>query len=186
MTALLLLFSLCSCVTVNVNLPESAVQQASDDYVKELYKEKEKGKVAPSPAPSIKASLTLFESEVLAAEVVLRVDSAKTKSIQQKQAARLDEVSAQKRGGVLGENNEGLVELRNKEKIKPLLLKKLEKLVADENEDRMDLYQEVLKQNSVSKNNLKTVQKSFSRSFQDLSPEGTWIQGEDGQWSQKP
>ena len=32
-----------ACVTVNVNFPESTVQKATDDYVKELYKAKERG-----------------------------------------------------------------------------------------------------------------------------------------------
>ena len=33
----MILFVGISCVTVNVNFPEGAVQKAADDYVKELY-----------------------------------------------------------------------------------------------------------------------------------------------------
>lgn len=35
-------FMLSGCVTVNVNFPEGAVQKAADDYVRELYRAKEK------------------------------------------------------------------------------------------------------------------------------------------------
>ena len=43
-SALLLASGFAACVTVNVNFPESTVQKATDDYVKELYKAKEKGR----------------------------------------------------------------------------------------------------------------------------------------------
>lgn len=183
-----------------MNLPESAVQQASDDYVRELYKAKERGKTAspipsvspsrspshsPSPSPSNKSSLDFnFISEAYAGG--LRTDSENSTKIKGRQASRLDELLAAKRAGVIGEGNDGFLVLKNIDPSKKLLQKKFDKIIADENEDRRELYLDILKINGITKSNLKTVEKSYAHSFQEYSPAGTWIQDDDGKWAQKP
>ena len=179
-----------ACVTVNVNFPESAVQKATDDYVRDLYRAKEKGK-APSPdasTPSAKPSqgfnLSLI-TEAVAADGI-KVDSAAALQIRTKLASRVDEVIAQKRAGVLGESNDGKLTLQAPDKLKPLLKSKVDKLVKDENTDRETLYNEILKSNGFPAGRMKDVEKSFARSFQAESPSGTWVQDDGGKWSQKP
>ncbi len=186
------LLALSACVTVNVNFPETAVQKATDDYVRELYRAKEKGKTpapatAPSGAPSTTTSFGfpgIVNAE--AAGPNFQVDSPKALSIRDNLAKRLEEVLAQKRAGIIGESNDGFLVLKSPEKLKKLFQRKVEKLVADENTDRRALYDEVLVVNSAAKNRLKDIQMSFARSFQAESPSGTWIQAEDGSWTQKP
>ena len=197
-----MLFGALACVTVNVNFPESAVQKATDDYVRELYRAKEKGRSsspeAPTPAASTQPSTkdkTENKSSVLpfsfiqtvwAGDLVFRVDSDKAYTIQDNLRKRLSDVLAYKRAGVLGESNDGLLVLKNPDKSKKLLVKKLEKLVSDENDDREDLYSEVVSENQLPKNRLKDVKRSFARSFQAESPSKTWVQDSEGKWSQKP
>jgi len=188
------LLALSACVTVNVNFPETAVQKATDDYVRELYRAKEKGKTpppasAPSGTPSTTTSLGFGFPAIGNAEAAgpnFQVDSPKALSIRDNLAKRLEEVLAQKRAGVIGESNDGFLVLKAPEKLKKLFQRKVEKLVVDENTDRRALYDEVLVVNSAAKNRLKDIQMSFARSFQAESPSGTWIQAEDGSWSQKP
>jgi uncharacterized protein YdbL (DUF1318 family) len=188
----LIALPLTSCVTVNVNFPESAVQKATDDYVRDLYRAKEKGK---SPSPTPEASKTSFlenfgGSLLIAqawadAEGMFRVDTPKAGEISERLKSNLSEVIAQKRAGVLGETNDGMLKLKAPEKLKKLFIQKIEKLVADENKDRGELYAEVVRANNLGKNRLKDVQKSFARSFQAESPSGTWLQDSDGKWAQK-
>ena len=187
-----------ACVTVNVNFPESAVQKATDDYVKDLYRAKERGRAVP-PAETAKppqASVPpvvfkylseAFLPEAFAAEsgFVFKVDSPASLKIRDRLAARLDEVIGEKKAGVLGESSDGWLVLKSPEKLKPLLLKKIDKLVSDDNADRKELYGDVLKFNKVPSNRLIDIQKSFARSFQAESPSGTWIQDETGIWTQK-
>jgi uncharacterized protein YdbL (DUF1318 family) len=181
-----------ACVTVNVNFPESAVQKATDNYVRELYRAKEKGRgttpaatdAAKPGAQSRLESLALIPDAQAADDI--KVDSAKALGIRQKLSARIDEVLAQKRAGVLGESSDGQLTLQAPDKLKPLLKAKVQKLVADENADRADLYAEVLKANGFAAARTKDIQKSFSRSFQAESPSGTWVQDAGGGWSQKP
>ena len=172
-----------ACVTVNVNLPESAVQKASDDYVKELYKSKEKGKTsapvaAPTSAPHA-AQFGFIPLAEAAEESMLRTDSPKVNEIKERQIQRLDEVTTAKKSGVMGESNEGYLVIKGARSMKA------EKLVLDENSDRKDLYGEILKHNSISKGKMFDIQKGFARSFQEVSPPGTWVQDESGKWSRK-
>lgn len=190
-TLILTAFSLATaaaCVTVNVNFPESAVQEATDDYVRDLYKAKEKGTSAsPTPAGAKSSlSFSLFPA-AHAAEIPTQftVKSAKAIMIRDRLAELVDDVLAQKRAGVLGEGNDGMLVLKAPEKLKKLLLTKVEKLVTEENALRDELYDEVVASNSLAPARRIDVTKSFARSFQNESPAGTWIQAADGTWAQK-
>jgi uncharacterized protein YdbL (DUF1318 family) len=193
--ALLTLLALGSaaCVTVNVNFPESAVQKATDDYVRDLYRAKEKGKTpapetsqAPTSSRLIFPMFDLIATASADAEANIKVNSDKALKIKDRLASRVEEVLAQKRAGVLGETNDGLLELKGADKVKPLLKKKIEAMVAAENADRTELYAEVAASNGIAKGRIKDIQKSFARSFQAESPSGTWAQDSDGKWAQKP
>ena len=200
-------FSLCAvfavaltnaCVTVNVNFPESAVQKASDDYVKDLYKAKEKGKTPSSSSPSSlpaktpeKSSFHMMELLIPSAYAEGAEDEAfqiqlgpKAKEIQSRQASRISEIVEQKQAGLLGETADGLLVLRDAKKLKPLLQAKVDKLVKEENSDREALYDDVAKFNNLPA--LQKVRQSFARSFQKSgSPAGTWIEDPAGSWTQK-
>ena len=188
--ALPLLFNsllvLSSCVTVNVNIPESAVQEASDDYVRDLYQAKEKSKPAKAPAPGPTASppsmLDLIVSSAFADDRIVKTDSAKAQQIREREAARHDEIVKLKSSGILGETNDGQLVI----KLKSAIQKIVQKLVADENADRTELYKEIVAHNGLAKAHLETVQRNFARSFQKYSPAKTWIQDEAGEWTQKP
>lgn len=192
---------LTSCLTlnVNVNFPESSVQQATDSYVHDLYRQKEKGKPNKSSLnpeqeenPKEKKSTQLeihFIQSALATEVSsqFKIDSEKAEKIKLKLAEYLPDVLTYKKSGVVGETHDGKLVIRNSESFagKPLLQKKIEKLVQDENKARDELYQEVIDSNHTSQSHLIDVKKSFARSFQSESPSGTWIQDEAGGWTRK-
>lgn len=198
-----------ACVTVNVNFPESAVQEATDNYVRDLYEAKERGKPAPAHSASPgqpeaqagsgqQSSIGLNWAQSLAenmgliatahADAVngrLETVNPKTEEIKQRLRGRVSEIITQKHSGVLGEGNDGLLVIKNPQKLSPLLKKKIEKLVEDENSDRNDLYAEIMKINQMPSGRHDALTRSFARSFQAASPLGTWIQDESGAWTQK-
>jgi uncharacterized protein YdbL (DUF1318 family) len=180
-----------ACVTVNVNFPEATVQKASDDYVKDLYRAKEKGRIEPAVTPQASASPTAgsswFIANAMAAEIPssFRMDNAAISAVKQSQAGRIGQIAAAARAGQVGETNDGKLAVDPGNTLKPLLKKGVQPLVDAENKDREKLYKEVIELNSMSKNRLKDVEKSFSRSFQDAAPAGTWLQDESGKWAQK-
>jgi uncharacterized protein YdbL (DUF1318 family) len=189
-----LVAALNACVTVNVpiSFPESAVQSASDDYVRDLYRAKEKGSAKPGAQPSGKPSasptgwiLDLLEGPAFAGDT-FSANTDAAAAIKDRMSARVDDVIADKRAGSLGETNDGYLAVHEPKKLKPLLLKKLDKLVADENKDRKELYEHLVSANGLRKEHLKEIQKKFARSFQAESPSGTWVEDENGSWTQKP
>lgn len=190
--ALPLLFSLVlgfaglvSCVTVNVNIPDSAVQQATDDYVKDLYEAKAKTKPAPSPSPS-NSHRAQFEliPQAYADTNAVSTDSPKAHDISERLKVRLADISTLKSAGTLGESNDGKLTIKGT--IKKGDEKRVWKLVNDENGDRFELYHEVVAHNGLNKGNLETIARNFAHSFQKHSPAGTWVQDDAGVWSQKP
>ncbi len=168
-----------------------------------MYKQKEKGKSAkqqepekPSTEPSTEPSKTptslqnqvpsLF-AEAWAEEINLQftINTPKAKKITEKLTLHVKDVLLHKRAGLLGETNDGKLILKNSESTKKLLREKIEALLKDENSARQELYDEVVSSNHISSNRTLDVQKSFARSFHAESPAGTWVQDEEGVWSQK-
>jgi uncharacterized protein YdbL (DUF1318 family) len=196
--------ALAACVTVNVNFPESAVQQATDDYVRDIYRVKESGKTSAKPSATAtpiatptaepKTSSGVYPQYYFAAillpsaqaDVSFNLSSPKTEQIKAKMKARIPEIIDQKRAGVLGETNQGSLVIHDGSKLKPLLKKRVEDFVHDENGDRETLYAEIVNSNHLGSANTSAVQRSFARSFQAESPSGTWVETPEGAWSQKP
>ena len=173
-----------ACVTVNVNFPESAAQKATDDYVRDLYRAKNRDK-SPSPEASIKSSLIEWALPSAYADETFSLNSSTIMSIKESQKARAEEVLDYKAKGFIGEKQDGLLAVRPGPDLKPLLQKKIEKLVADENKDREKLYNATLKENKLAPNRITNVRETFSRSFQAESPSGTWVES-GGTWAKKP
>jgi uncharacterized protein YdbL (DUF1318 family) len=181
-----------ACVTINVNFPEGAAQKASDDFVKELYRARERngGSGEPSATPSAPAPSAFrgghgfWIAQAHAADS-FNIQSPKTTALREKMSKRLNELLTYKRNGSVGEDNLGLLVIRDKEQIKPLLLKKIQSLVAAENSDRVELYAEVARLNGLKPNTMQDLGRTFSHSFQGESPSGTWVQSDSGTWSRK-
>lgn len=187
-----LLGMLSACVTVNVNFPESAVQKAADDYVRELYRAKEKKSSTPSswlePAKQTQMALMLWEwltPSASAAEVnaEIKFDSPSIKAIQTQQAGLISELKNQKRAGYVGETKDGYVALREADKLPPPIKSKLEKLVKQENDYRDNLYNTIHSEQKLQKEGVK---RTFTRAYQGESPSGTWVEDSGGNWERKP
>ena len=164
--------SFSSCVTVNVNIPEGDIQQASDSYVRELYDAKQKN-ANPEAEPDLKN----------AGNPRVKTDSPQIKEIYARMKTRNDAITLQKQAGFLGEGNEGKLILKGKPSATDLDL--IKKLIAEENKDRTALYQELMKQNGGLKSNRVSFEHHFAEAFQAHSPPNTWVQDEDGNWTQK-
>ena len=174
------------CVTVNVNFPEGAVQKASDDYVRDLYRTKEQSK-APTPKASSTPS-ALFQwivPNANADDLPLNMSSPKIASIKNVMKALIPDIIEQKKAGVLGETFDGKLTIHGEGNLKPLLKKKVEELVKNDNSARDLLYAEVIRSNGLPPSSLASVKRTFARSFQAESPSGTWVQNMDGSWTQK-
>lgn len=198
------LFGAQACVTVNVNFPEGAVQKQTDDYVKDLYRARERKNVAPAsvPTPSGPSSqapkkktaplMSALETLVLPAfranaeDTSFNINTAEALNIKESLRSRVGDIIKYKKQGFIGETKDGMVRTQDSVNSKPVLKKLVDDLVATENNDRGRLYQEVMKSNQLAPSKESSLKSSFSRSFQNESPSGTWVQDSNGSWSQKP
>lgn len=90
--------------------------------------------------------------------------------------ARFSEVTSLQEKGTIGENSLGLLE------IKAAGGSSLEKLIKEENDDRMIIYKGIAKKNGTS---VEEVQKLYAKKLQENAPGGTPIQVSSGEWKIK-
>ena len=103
--------------------------------------------------------------------------TAEVKSALDNRHDRFDKLAQFKKDGIVGENNQGYVEVLEKGK-------GAEDLVAAENKDRGVIYQTIADQNRL-KDELATIEKVFAEVQRDKAQAGEKIQNEDGSWVTK-
>jgi len=87
--------------------------------------------------------------------------------------------------GAIGEGKDGLVVVRD---ISVLPMKdraRINRVVKEENNDRLAMYREVAKELNVEKKDLPRVQESFAREWQKFARPGWWIQTPAGAWEKR-
>ena len=188
-----------ACFTINVYFPEAAIQDLSNKIEEQVVKEAAAKAAAGSDAPpptepaekpkqsSSVLDLLLGTTVAHAEEVAApEVSSPAIRKIIDSRAGRLAEVTAFKTKGVLGENNQGLVEARNLESLTDLKARAdLQRLVKAENADREELYKEVAAAKGVDLSQLPKIRETYAATLRERAKAGEWIQGADGGWKQK-
>lgn len=189
-----------SCITVNVNFPETAVQQAANDFVKDLYKspvantseasqaaaasetvkntvKKSSHKKTKAPAAEEKPSGTSpstwnfsLFTEAYAQEI--NTSSPKANEIRNRMRARVDEVRKWKTMGVVCETSDAMLVVKHPEKAGGNAAA-AEKFVREDNADRDALYQEIAEVNRITDRKQTKIRKFFAAAFRQHSPPGT-------------
>jgi len=101
---------------------------------------------------------------------------------------RKGEINRLKAEGIIGENNRGLVEVVDTERLDrdPALKQKVLRLVEEENRDRRAIMERVIQRNArLRSRDREKVYAVFARINQRKSAPGTWIQLSNGKWVRK-
>lgn len=190
-----------SCVTINVYFPEAAIkdlsQQIEEQVRKEAAKREAEAAKTPTPAPqedakkpgpsaglldSLLGALPAFAEDVAAPEVT----SPAIRKIIDSRAARASALADYKSKGVVGENNQARVEVRNLETLPDLKARaEVQRLVRAENADREELFKEIAAAKKVDLSQLPKIRETYARTLRDGARPGEWVQMPDGTWSQK-
>jgi hypothetical protein len=99
-----------------------------------------------------------------------------------------DDIDEFKKAEIVGENNLGLLEIRNYQKLEsdPELKTRVIKIVETENGYRKIIMDRIIVLNeSAAKAGNENVSRIFAKINQDNSETGTWIQSDDGMWIKK-
>ena len=175
------IFFIASCITVNVNFPESAVQRAADDFVRDLYQESAQAtpvkgksdKVLPTETKKLKRgayfSLSLV-SEAWAQE--LNMNDPKVQSIKAKMKNRIPDLNTYRNSGAICETSDGMLRAKDLKKAGADAAM-VAKLVEAENADRDSLYETIQSINQITDRKQTRIRKFFSAAFRSqTSPAG--------------
>lgn len=192
---LALLASGCLAVTVNVTFPQEKIDDAAAS-IEDMVRSPKSPPASVPARPS--GSSTGAEGRVRAsspwpvwawlgpAVAEAQVPSLKTETPEirasvESRRARLPALSAAMAQGCVGENNQGLVEVRPGSGCSA----DVSALVVAENNDRTLLYRTLLEQNNMPASDIGRVQAGFARAHRQRAPAGAWIQDDGGQWARK-
>jgi len=189
MFGLALLLVSCAVVNVYVTFPQEKIDKAMDGLELQIQP------AVPSPkslAPKKQSRLSpgrFLEPASLYAETIITSEVKTTSSIIDEAKARLIErlsdVQGYKDNNILGENNQGLLEVRSTAGMDGKQVSSLQKMVKEENNDRMIIYRQVVQINNMNAADIKKVQVAAAKANRKLAKEGEWIQNDDGAWQIK-
>jgi len=199
----LLVGVLVGCVTINLYFPEGEVkdlaQKIEDEVQEKAAEETPDDQTPPPPAQDDSTPRTsrrgttgpldlLLGVSVVEAQTVPEpeVTNPAIRKIIDSRAARLSEVNRYKSQGVIGENNQGLLEARNLDSISDLRERaEVQKLVRAENADREQLYKEIAAVKNIELSQLDKIRATYAETLRANARPGDWIQMPDGSWKQK-
>ncbi|MBU2494904.1 MAG: YdbL family protein [Candidatus Omnitrophica bacterium] len=185
---LALLLVSCAVVNVYVTFPQEKLDKAMEGLelqvqpaAPSLVVPKKQSRLSPwrflEPAP-LYAETTVITSEVKTTSSV--IDEA-----QARRRGRLSDIQGYKDNKILGENNQGLLDVRSTAGLDGKQVSSLQKMVKEENSDRMTIYRETVKINNMPSAQIKNVQAASAKAKQKLANDGEWIQNENGAWQVK-
>lgn len=200
-TALSAFLLLAACLTINVYFPEAAIKDLSKQIEEQVQKEAaaKAAEGTSNPAPEAAAPpksqgntsslldallgvTPAYADQVAATEAT----SPAIRKIVDSRAARLADVNKYKAQGVIGENNQGLVEPRDLDSLGDLKSRaEVQRLVKSENADREELYKEVAAAKGVELSQLGKIRETYAATLRDNARPGDWIQTPDGGWKKK-
>ncbi|MFA5073839.1 MAG: DUF1318 domain-containing protein [Nitrospirota bacterium] len=187
----LFVFVLVSCVTVNIYFPATAIQKAADQIVDDVRAQEQNGEQKKSEPKKDESSwlknlpLISFGASEAYAAVDIEVSTPAIRGLKDSMKNRFLALQPFYGKGALGENNKGLVEVRNADSLSLKERADLNRLSQQENSDRNALYSEILRANKLNPDMMGQVQKLFANSWRGKSRQGWWIQQDNGQWMKK-
>ena len=194
------------CVTVQVYFPAARIQNLSEQIEAEVQRKAgtmTPEATAPAAAPASseatppeekpRAELGILET-LLGFRVAHAADdvpapdvsSPAIRALIDSRAARVAELNRYKTDGLVGENNQALVEARGLQDVTDLALRAaVQRLIEAENKDRRLLFEEIAAAEGVDRSQIPRIQQTYAQTLRGHARPGDWIQEADGTWGRK-
>lgn len=195
---------LLACVTINVYFPEAQVKDlsqriedavaeeaASDDGAMPDAEATEEGDVSTigwllhhlSTMPLVSTSVQAQAQDKVADP---EISNPAIRKIIDSRAQRLREINELKAQGVLGENNEALLDIRSLDQLPLPRRAEVQRLVKAENKDREQMFKEIAAATGADPSTLPQIRTTYAETLRENARPGDWIQKPDGSWQRKP
>jgi uncharacterized protein YdbL (DUF1318 family) len=203
-----------ACVTINVYFPEAEVKDLSEKIEEAIAQraaaqaeespseepadagEAEAPEGAPGPISQLRdgfevaigTALYLLApaSPAYAAEVAApEISNPAIRKIIESRAARVDELDKHKSRGVIGENNQALVEVLDLSSLQLQERAQVQKLVREENADRERMFKEIAAATGADLSQLPQIRSTYAETLRRNAKPGEKIQQPNGDWVTK-
>lgn len=184
-----LVFVLAACVTVNIYFPAAAIQKAADQIVDDVRGAPDREKPKSNEGNSSRRfdgfkGISIGPRDAYA-QINVEVSTPAIRNLKEAMKNRFPSLKPFYDRGNIGENNVGLLEVRD---VGGLGLKEkadVTRLVDQENKDRQSLYSEIVAANKLKAESLPQVQRLFANSWRAKSQANWWVQNDNGGWEKK-
>ncbi len=182
--SLLLIFSIISCVTINIYFPAEEIRGAADKIVNEVWGDDESSQEPVSePAPGSSIFDLLLPTSAHAAQDI-DVSTPEIRAIKDAIKQRSTELFGFLDSGQVGIGVNGLLKIRDTGGLNLKERGQVNKLVSAENKDRGRLYQEIAVANGFP-DKVDEVQNIFADSWRDQAKAGWYLEQPGGSWKPK-
>jgi uncharacterized protein YdbL (DUF1318 family) len=180
--------ALLSCVTINIYFPAEEVRNAADRIVNEVWGERNGQPAEPQPeakpAPDVGSWLRLLGPATVYAAQDINVSTPEIRVIKQAMKDRKTTLQPLLQNGQIGLGIDGLLAIRDLAGLDLRSRSQAKRLVEEENNDRLRLYQEIARANDFP-DKADEVKAIFAESWRQQAPAGWYLQGRDGAWQRK-
>lgn len=177
-----------ACITVNIYFPEATVRKAADEIVEEIRKKDAEERTATDAVQkedrvSRRTGFSLVTAAFAQEET--SVSNPAIRALKDAMKQRFSSLKPLFDAGSIGENNNGLLDVRSEDGMNLKDKASLRGLVKDENGDRMKLYAEVARALGIDASQTGRIQKIFAESWSNAAAPGWWVQKGTGEWVKK-
>lgn len=209
-----ILITAASCINIHIYFPEAEVRQAAEEIVGEVRPDPTEGNgpaegspengqtptsgPAPAGAPTRKETKTssvlwsllapriaVAEEKSEAKDIKIDITSPVIKKIKETLKARYPRLQPFYTKGAIGEGADGYLAARDLEGLNLKEKRDLQALLKEENDDRKNLYTEIVRSNAIGEEHLARVGELFSKEWQKKCKEGWWVETSPGTWEKK-
>lgn len=178
-----------SCVTINIYFPAEDVRQAADRIVEEVYGTPESPGAESSPAQDAPVGPGSFLQQMFGARSAyaqqdIDTSTPEIRAIRAAMTERGAELAPYLDSGHIGIGQDGLLAVRSPDGLELQERARVNRLVADENADRLRLYAEIARANGFA-DKADEVQQIFAQSWREKARPGWYLQQSDGSWQQR-
>lgn len=183
----------CVSLTVNVNFPTEKFEDAAEEIEERVRSGQGVDGLETSAVPSSTVlqrnyalgfdGLTAYAQD----KIDIEISTPIIKSIIKSRTERFKKIVPYMDSGAFGEDMVGYLALRDKQDFDLKKLTELKKLILEENKDREKLYIEILRANSIERNEkmMERVGKIFAEAIRKKMKPGRWYQVDEDTWVQK-
>jgi len=190
----------CARITVNIYFPAAEIKDAATQIEKEVRQEGpapgESNPMPPATAPAPQSRIKQRPSHrwvhlrfgVAAAQaqtVNINITTPSIRQLIKSRQQRFPQLVPLFAAGALGENNQGLVDIRALDKLSLQDKARAKTLQQQENGDRQQLYRELAEANKIPPERTRDIAVIFAEVNRKEARSGWWIQEPNGSWKKK-